>query len=101
MSKRTKVKSEVEEVKFQSPIAQTVQATGNFVNNIQNPLFILVLLLMIGGGYLIFVATHVLSKSIENATDKIDDLSKLLVEQKMQNSEELRLLQIVIKNTEK
>ncbi len=39
---------------YKSPVAETVEATGNFINSVKNPGFIIILVLIIGGGFLAY-----------------------------------------------
>lgn len=43
----------VKEKKYDSSVAESIQASAGFVNSVKNPLFVILLIFMIGAGYLI------------------------------------------------
>jgi hypothetical protein len=44
------------EEKYTATTAQVIEASANFLNSIKNPLFILLLLVLVGSGYLFYKA---------------------------------------------
>jgi len=44
--------------KYSNMIPQTIESSGNFINNVKNPSFVLAVLMLVGFGYLIYVITN-------------------------------------------
>lgn len=66
--------------RYTSAIAETVDASGNFINSVRNPWFFIFLIFMVGSGYLISKYIPMFTNSIdkvstrlETLTDKLDD----------------------------
>ena len=83
-----------------SSIVQTIEASGNFLNNIKNPWFFLVLILMIGGGFIAYKATYIIASSIDNLSEKMDKLNTNLIqpltELKVKNEEQENTLKDIL-----
>lgn len=45
-----------DEVKYNSIIPETIEASGNFINSVKNPLFVIVIVLMIFFGGMLYFA---------------------------------------------
>jgi len=66
-------------------VAQTLEAGENFVNGVKNPLFVLILIIVLGVGYFINKFTPVLidkitvlSSNVQDNTSKLSEVISLL-----------------------
>lgn len=68
------------EEEYHSPIAETVEASGNFINNVKNPLFVIVIILILFLGIVLYNASILSEKlvtslqDIKSAVEKNNDL---------------------------
>lgn len=67
--------------KFDSSVAQTLEAGENFINGVKNPWFVIVLLFMIGGGFILYKSTFLICNSIDNLSSKMETLIQKNLEQ--------------------
>jgi hypothetical protein len=89
MSEENKKDEFTDTTRFDSQVAQTVEATGNFLNNIKNPWFFMTLFVIIGSGYLFYKSTYLISDSLNNIATKIEKISDLINDQKVQEQKNL------------
>lgn len=65
-----------EEAKYASTIAETVEASGNFLNNVKNPLFILLVLFIIGFFFTIYLCGNIGYQFLDSQKDIKVELQK-------------------------
>lgn len=81
---------------YSSMVAQTIESSGNFINNISNPWFVLALILIIGGGWVLYQATNLIAGSINNLSDKLQLIQSELSAHSVQNNQQLTILNKIV-----
>lgn len=80
-------------VKYNSTIAQAIQASGVFLNSLVNPWFFVALILLVGGGFIMYKSTIMISDSIDHVSEKLDQLNNNLLEHKNQTTRQIDILE--------
>lgn len=82
-------------LKYKSNVAEIIESGGNFVNNVKNPWFVLLLVCMIGSGFLLNKGIDKLSDfshSVDRLTSKLDGLTGSISDETSKHTEEINAL---------
>lgn len=65
-----------DEIKYPSPVAQSIEAAGNFLNTVKNPVFILMIFFMIFVSFIIYFGGNIGYQFLDSQKDIKLELQK-------------------------
>lgn len=92
---------QVDKTPYTSPIAQTIEASGNLVNNVRNPTILFAVISFCMLGYFVYK----MSDGMDRLSSRIDELGKAINNERIEHIRETeainRVLNIPIKKNSK